>query len=80
MLEDYIDSEQERGIKIDSLVNYDNDFDNYLTEYQPAVTPWVVSELRGNKLLRLFRLHTISDGNAANRQFKISIKYFRLGD
>jgi hypothetical protein len=80
MLEDYIDAEQVRGIKIDSLVNYDNDFDNYLTEYQPAVTPWVVSELRGNKLLRLFRLHTISDGNAANRQFKISIKNIRLGD
>ena len=80
MLQDYIDSEEIRGIKIDSLVNYDNDFDNYLTEYKSAITPWVVSELRGNKLLRLFRLHTISDGNAANRQFKISIKNIRLSD
>lgn len=80
MLQDYIDAEQVRGINIDSLVDYDNDFDNYLTEYQPAVTPWVVSELRGNKVLRLFRLHTISDGDAANRQFKISIKNIRLGD
>jgi hypothetical protein len=32
-----------------------------------------VSELRGNKVLRLFRFWTISDGNAANEQFKISI-------
>jgi hypothetical protein len=38
------------------------------------MTPWVVSELRGNKVLRLFRFHTISDGNAANEQFKISIR------
>jgi len=33
----------------------------------------VVSELRGTNLLRLFRLWTIADGNAANQQIKISI-------
>lgn len=80
MLEDYIDNDQVRGINIDSLVNYGDDFNDYLQEYQPAVTPWVVSELRGNKVLRLFRLHTISDGDAANRQFKISIKNIKLDD
>ena len=80
MLEDYIDNDQVRGINIDSLVNYGDDFNDYLQEYQPAVSPWVVSELRGNKVLRLFRLHTISDGDAANRQFKISIKNIRLND
>jgi hypothetical protein len=61
-----------RGIK-QSLVGYDDKFKDYLQEYQPAITPYVVSELRGNKVLRLFRLLTISDGNAANEQFKISI-------
>ena len=61
-----------RGIK-QSLINYNNSFEDYLKEYQPAVTPYVVSELRGNKVLRLFRFWTISDGNAANEQFKISI-------
>ena len=61
-----------RGIKL-SLTNYNRDFFNYKQEFQPAVTPYFVSELRGNKLLRLFRLWTISDGNAANEQFKISI-------
>ena len=44
-----------------------------MQQYQPAVTPYVVSELRGTQVLRLFRLWTISDGNTANEQFKISI-------
>jgi len=61
-----------RGIK-QSLVNYSTKYSDYLNQYQPAVTPYVVSELRGNKVLRLFRFNTISDGNAANEQFKISI-------
>lgn len=61
-----------KGIKL-ALDNYSYQFDDYLQQYQPAVTPYVVSELRGNKVLRLFRLWTISDGNAANEQFKISI-------
>lgn len=61
-----------RGLKT-TMVNYGTSFDDYKTEYTPAVTPYVVSELRGNKVLRLFRLWTISDGNAANEQFKISI-------
>jgi len=61
-----------RGIK-QSLTSYSQEFSDYLQEYQPALTPWVVSELRGTKVLRLFRFTTISDGNAANEQFKISI-------
>ena len=61
-----------RGIK-QTLTPYVNEFSDYLQEYQPAITPWVVSELRGNKVLKLFRFTTISDGNAANEQFKISI-------
>jgi hypothetical protein len=56
-----------------TLIQYNTQFNDYLKEYQPAVTPYIVSELRGNKVLRLFRLWTISDGNAANEQFKISI-------
>ena len=62
-----------RGIK-QTLINYGSEFSDYLNQFQPAVTPYVVSELRGNKVLRLFRFHTISDGNAANEQFKISIR------
>ena len=61
------------GINLE-LVEYNrNIYSNYLQQYQQAITPYVVSELRGNKVLRLFRLYTISDGNTANQQFKISI-------
>lgn len=62
-----------RGIK-QTIVNYGDFFQDYLQEYKPAVTPYVVSELRGTKVLKLFRFWTISDGNAANEQFKISFR------
>lgn len=65
-----------RGVNL-TLVGYQDSFEDYLQEYQPAVTPYFVSELRGNKVLRLFRLWTISDGNAANEQFKVSIANIR---
>ena len=72
MFEILNNDEKVRGIK-QTLINYSDNFSDYLKEYQPAVTPYVVSELRGNMVLRLFRMWTISDGNAANEQFKISI-------
>lgn len=80
MFEDLVNDNKVRGINISSFIQYNNEFSNYKEEYQPAVTPWVVSELRGTNLLRLFRLWTISDGNAANKQFKISIKNIKLDD
>jgi hypothetical protein len=45
----------------------------YLEQYQTPKTPYVVSELRGNKVYKLFRFVLISDGNAANRLVKLSI-------
>ena len=72
MLKDAIALNKVRGLK-QTLIDYSNEFKEYRNEFQPAETPYVVSELRGNKVLRLFRFITISDGNAANEQFKISI-------
>jgi hypothetical protein len=46
---------------------------NYLEKYQTPQTPWVVSELRGNTVYRLFKFVTISDGNSANREVKVSM-------
>ena len=50
---------------------------NYLEQFREAVTPWFVSEMKGDSknidLKKLFRFHTISDGNAANYQIKVSI-------
>ena len=76
MFRDYVNAAKVRGINLD-MIDYASQFSDYLKEYQPAVTPYVVSELRGNKLLRLFRFWTISDGNAANEQYKISITNIR---
>ena len=50
---------------------------NYKEMYREAITPWFVSELKGTgtklDVKKLFRFHTISDGNAANTQIKVSI-------
>ena len=50
---------------------------NYKEMYRCAFTPWFVSELKGNgsnvEIKKLFRFYTISDGNAANSQIKITI-------
>ena len=45
----------------------------YLEKYQTPVSPWVVSELRGSKVYNLFRFTTISDGDGANTEVKISL-------
>tara|TARA_Y100000310_G_scaffold241566_1_gene245574 strand:+ start:265 stop:4356 length:4092 start_codon:yes stop_codon:yes gene_type:complete len=45
----------------------------YMNEWQTPATPYIVSELRGNEVSRLFRFISISDGTAANREHKISI-------
>jgi hypothetical protein len=47
---------------------------NYMEKYQSAESPWVVSELRGNMVDRLFKIISIADGNTANSQIKISIQ------
>jgi hypothetical protein len=44
-----------------------------LEKYTSPKTPFLVSELRGNKVYDLFRFVAISDGDAANTEFKISI-------
>lgn len=45
----------------------------YLEKYQSPKTPFVVSELRGNKVYNLFKFISISDGSNANTEVKISI-------
>jgi hypothetical protein len=44
----------------------------YLERFQSPSTPWVVSELRGNKVYNMFKVYSISDGNTANTEIKIS--------
>lgn len=65
-------------------IDFTSDFSDYREQFRYASTPWVVSELKGNKshaeLKKLFRFHTITDGNFANKQVKISIANIRPDD
>lgn len=79
MFNDFVTDGKIRGINL-SLVNYSTKFSKYKQIYQPAVTPWVVSELRGSNIFRLFRFWTISDGDTANKLFKISITNIKPDD
>ena len=53
------------------------DLNNYKSAYRFASTPWIVSNVKGDykniELSKLFRFHTISDGNNSNYLCKISI-------
>ena len=44
-----------------------------LEKYTTPVTPYLVSELRGTEVFKLFRFVSISDGTAANTEIKVSI-------
>jgi hypothetical protein len=68
-----------RGLR-QSLVALDSarseELDNiafYVEKYQTPESPWLVSELRGSQVYKLFKFISIADGNSANDQLKISI-------
>lgn len=60
-----------RGLSLTPVVhNVNKDF---LTEWKTSASPYVVSEVRGGIVADLFRVISISDGDASNTQIKISI-------
>lgn len=65
-------------MKEDDVAPITMDMNNYKEQYRYASTPWVVSEMKGSatevELTKLFRFHTISDGNTANTEVKVSIE------
>lgn len=71
------------GVKSDLEENDDVepillDLNNYKEQYRCSSTPWIVSELKGSadnvELTKLFRFHTISDGDDSRVETKISIE------
>ncbi len=62
----------------------DCDLNNYASAFRYASTPWIVSNLKGDyehiEMNKLFRFHTISDGNNSNYEVKISIENIRPDD
>tara|TARA_Y100000589_G_scaffold330725_1_gene381304 strand:- start:5134 stop:7947 length:2814 start_codon:yes stop_codon:yes gene_type:complete len=82
-LDDLISAEKVRGLDVtfnEILENDTNNLDDYQEKWKSASSPYVLSELRGNKLQRLFRFITISDGNAANEDIKFSIVNIKPDD
>ncbi len=70
-------SQQVKGINL-SLVNYSNKFNNYKEKFKPSVTPWVVSQLRGSNMTKLFRFWSKGDGEYTSNLFKVTISNIRL--
>lgn len=65
-----------RGLS--TTIIYKDETDNFMREWDTASSPMVVSEVRGNKVDDLFQVITISDGDSANTQIKISIQNIDL--
>ena len=60
------------------------DMNDYKSAYRYASTPWIVSNLKGDyehiEMTKLFRFHTISDGDNSNYEVKVSIENIRPDD
>lgn len=70
--------------KKDDKIEIASNIGDYKEQFRHAITPWVVSELKGDskkvEVKKLFRFHTISDGNASNEEVKITIANVRPDD
>lgn len=64
-------------VVIDDVYPLTFDMNDYKEGFRSATTPWIVSELKGSAenidLTKLFRFTTISDGDYANTEVKVSI-------
>lgn len=76
MLKEGFNNRKVQGLRPDVAVV--TGWDNYRTKFQTPVTPFFVSELRGGIPQKLFRLISISDGNTANTEIKVSIANISL--
>lgn len=56
----------------------ESDGNNFLGQWDTTISPMVVSEVRGGEVADLFEVITISDGEAANFQVKITIQNIDL--
>ena len=65
-----------RGLSLDEV--YNSEGENFLREWDTPSSPTVVSEVRGGNVSDLFSVMTISDGDAANTQVKITIQNINL--
>ncbi len=68
----------------DDVVYVEIDMNDYKSAYRYASTPWIVSNLKGDfehiDVTKMFRFHTITDGDGANYEVKVSIENIRPND
>lgn len=62
------------------IPNTNVDYADYTDAYTNAKTPWIVSRVIGGTVKNLFKVHTRSDGDASNRELKISISNIDLNN
>lgn len=67
-----------RGLKTTLIREVDGT--NFMKQWDTAISPMVVSEVRGGNVADLFEVVTISDGDASNRQVKIQIQNINLNN
>ena len=79
MFDKLVSEDKVRGINT-ALVDYDIEYDGNKEKYKESQTPWVLSEVRGNKVFRLFKFWTISDGDSSAKEIKISIRNIKPDD
>lgn len=60
-----------RGLSM--TAGYNLEGNEFLTQWDTAASPMVVSEVRGGEVADLFQVITISDGEASNSQVKITV-------
>lgn len=60
-----------RGLSTTVLSNLDGN--SFVSEWTTSASPFVVSEVRGNKVSDLFKIVTISDGESSNFEVKVTI-------
>jgi len=63
---------------LDTTVVYHSVGTDYMTDWDTPATPMVVSEVRGGAVANLFQIFTISDGDSANFQVKVTIQNIDL--
>jgi len=66
------------GIKTQMITGSTDIFTDYETSYKTPETPWVVSQIKGNTVEKLFKFISISDGDSANEEIKVTIQNINL--
>jgi hypothetical protein len=72
LLKNLFDQGFVRGLSTTVTTNLDNN--EFVNEWKTAQSPYVVSEVRGNKVNDLFQVVTVSDGNSSNYEVKVMIQ------